>query len=203
MLNTQKRIFDFNEIPKSWASIEEFTQWYISVGMPFFPPRDGGVYVTDVTYSMIIFRHGEFQVEQYFIKPNVLLPPHAHKDFENIIVFLGGEMWGGQFEQVPDTLPDFDNTARDKLHTIGYVSPELAAISKTNFPHKHFALMGNRLVPGTFHSIKTFERGCSFLSIEKWVTTNNYLTSATVAYDGAPLGPMHQESLAQQTAKNK
>lgn len=178
-------------IPDSWASIEEFTDWYLSVGTPIYPPADAQVYITDTTYSSIIFRHDVFQVEYYIIKPNSYIPPHRHDDFNNMIIFLSGEMYGERHK----TLEEFDgilDREYESLATAGRLDNNIKDLSK---PHYQFLQYGIKLYPGEYHAVRTFERGACFLSIEQWVTKNNFLSSASISYNGTPLGPMHAADL--------
>ena len=174
-------------IPETWNTLEEFTYWYLQSEMPLMPPYDAKIYVTDLSYSTIIFRKDVYQVEQYFIKPNAVFPPHTHVNFENILVFLSGEFKGKQ----GTSLQDFDNTSDWK--SFGYNEPIPNNIWQ---PSVNYKTSGKKLIPGTFHSIQAGPRGCCLLSIEKWVTQEKLLSSATLAYEGSPVGPIHEAALA-------
>jgi len=183
---------DKDTIPETWASIEEFTDWYLSMGTPIYPPVDARVYVTDTTYSSIIFRQDVFQVEYYLMKPNSYFPPHKHIDFNNIIIFVSGEMFGLR-GKTPEEIDGIADLEYESLASVGRLNDDIKDINK---PHYQFLDYGLKLIPGEYHSIRTFDRGVCFLSIEQWVSKNNFMSSATIAYDGQPLGPMHAEELA-------
>jgi hypothetical protein len=45
-----------------WNTIEEFAQWYKDNGFPIRPPFEDPVYVTDISYSYVLFREGRSNV---------------------------------------------------------------------------------------------------------------------------------------------
>lgn len=82
-------------IPNTWQSLNEFTQWYIDNNYPILVPDNVQVYPTDVSYSVCVFRHDVYQVEMYIAKPDFMSSKHSHP-FEQQIIFLGGDMWGNR-----------------------------------------------------------------------------------------------------------
>ena len=77
-------------IPETWASLEEFIEWYMNAKMPMIVPWDAKVMRTDDATAISIFRHYPYQVELYLIHPNQTIPVHSHPDMEVITMVLGG-----------------------------------------------------------------------------------------------------------------
>jgi hypothetical protein len=75
-----------------WQTVEEFADWYKANGYPISPPLNEKVYVTDISYSYVLFREGQFQVELYLVAPNTFSPEHSHPGVENIVVVWGGDI---------------------------------------------------------------------------------------------------------------
>lgn len=82
-------------IPDTWQTLQEFTQWYIDNNYPIHVPDNVQVYPTDVSYSVCVFRRDVYQVEMYIAKPEFMSSKHGHP-FEQQIIFLGGDMWGNR-----------------------------------------------------------------------------------------------------------
>ena len=82
-------------IPDTWQSLSDFTNWYIENKYPILVPDNVQVFPTDVSYSVCVFRHDVYQVELYIAKPEFMSSKHSHP-FEQQIIFLGGDMWGNR-----------------------------------------------------------------------------------------------------------
>jgi hypothetical protein len=75
-----------------WQTVEEFADWYKSNNYPIRPPFEDPIYVTDISYSYVLFREGQFQVELYLVRPNTSSPEHSHPGVENIVLLWGGDI---------------------------------------------------------------------------------------------------------------
>lgn len=75
-----------------WQTVEEFAKWYKDNGYPIKPPAGEKVYVTDISYSYVLFREGQFQVELYLVKPDTFSPEHSHPGVENVVLIWGGDI---------------------------------------------------------------------------------------------------------------
>jgi hypothetical protein len=80
-------------IPESWASVEEFGDWWIRAGMPIMFQEKAEVFMSDDATAIALFRKGRFQVELYLIHPNPKVPEHEHPDVEVIKVRLDGKKY--------------------------------------------------------------------------------------------------------------
>lgn len=78
------------EIPESWDTIEDFTNWYLDQRMPLMIPWDAEVIRTDDATAICIFRRPPYQVELYLIHPGLTVQRHAHPGMDVITMTLGG-----------------------------------------------------------------------------------------------------------------
>ena len=82
-------------MPDTWNTLTDFTNWYIENKYPILVPDNVQVFPTDVSYSVCVFRRDVYQVEMYIAKPEFMSSKHSHP-FEQQIIFLGGDMWGNR-----------------------------------------------------------------------------------------------------------
>lgn len=80
-------------VPDSWADVDVFAEWWLSVGMPIMFPEKAEVFMSDDATSIALFRKGRFQVELYLIHPNPKVPVHEHPGVEVIKVRLDGRKY--------------------------------------------------------------------------------------------------------------
>jgi hypothetical protein len=83
-------------IPKTWANVGEFADWWLGAKMPLRIPTGPEVFLSDDATAMCLFRQGRFQVEMYLIHPQPLVPTHEHPGVEVIKVRNGlpnGSIW--------------------------------------------------------------------------------------------------------------
>lgn len=170
------------KVPNTWDSIEHFAIWYKQNSYPIRPPADARVYVTEHTYSFVIFRQGRFQAEMYFAKPNTISTKHTHP-FSQIMLFMGGEISGTR------ELKDWS--------TLG---GSINNIPEPDKPHPDFGRMTKRLDVGEWHQLQTYDRGFAFIVLQEW--KDGKPTSAVVAYDGESLGDQHTELMSAYRNKN-
>lgn len=162
------------KIPDTWNNIDDFAQWYRAAGFPILPPADTKVYVTDMSYSTIVFRKGPFQVEMYLMAPDQKALPHSH-NHESKFVFLAGDIIGTDHNSCEYKLgsysPPKDHDGPDP--DCGIVSRTTTGVNQT-------------------HGIRTLSRGGVFFNIEMWPDPIIPQTSAAVEYNGPSMGPMHK-----------
>lgn len=154
-----------------WNTLEEFVEWYKAEGFPIRPPFEDPVYVTDISYSFVLFREGQYQAELYLVRANTSSPPHCHPGVENIIM-----VWGGN----PYT--DINGVAIDY--------PEEFNSKADDGTSKLFGMQGGKLTDSDTHALRTGTKGAAFLSLEKWpagVSPN----SVTINWVGDPVDPLH------------
>lgn len=155
------------EVPDNWENLEQFASWYRDHGCPFRLPEDARIFETDVSMSMIVFRQGDYQAEFYMMKPHVTVPKHSHP-MRQLILWLGG--WMQAFRQNVEYKPNEHYQTKNS----GYIS--------------------STLEPNQWHAFETTEKGALLFVLEQW-NSNVEQSSATLAYNGKPLGPMHAETL--------
>lgn len=147
-------------------TLEEFARRWVDAGKPYSPPHDGHVIETDYTLSMIVFRDQGFQVELYLAKPNWSTPKHTHH-FESITVFNGGKMLGRRGQNLTEE-PAWSVLEDSDIDQIQPTLPQ-----------------------GWWHQIRATDKGFSFYNIQYW--PNATPTSATIGYEGFPMGPIHEK----------
>lgn len=154
--------------PDTWNTIEEFAAWFKTAGYPFRLPDDARVFVTDVSASIVVFRQDIYQAELYMMFPEKKIVKHHHP-MKQVITFLGGWM--------------------RSYHEGGKETGDV-------FRHeKHQNRITPALQEGQWHSFDTDERGAFVFVLERWPQHGEEKSSATIAYDGPPLGPIHALTL--------
>lgn len=94
-LGNLKELVEGLHIPQSWPDATAFARWYFESGMPFMPPYDAQVVATDDATAVVLFRHGQFQVEQYLIHKQEKVKRHSHPHIRELItVNFGGGAQG-------------------------------------------------------------------------------------------------------------
>lgn len=70
-------------IPDSWGNVVEFSEWFLENKMPIRILGQQEIFVTDISTSWIMFRHGRFQAEMYLLPRNLPdTPRHSHPDMD-------------------------------------------------------------------------------------------------------------------------
>lgn len=155
--------------PNKTGTIEEFARWYKENEFPVRPPFEDCVYVTDNSYSYVLFRQGQFQAEIYLVKPDSGSPDHSHPGVENIILLLGG-----------DAYPSYD----------GVQTKSNTPVARLDGTSSVFGAMGPKITDAHTHALHTGAKGAAFLSLEKWPTSVKP-TSVIVNWKGAAIGEQH------------
>lgn len=154
-----------------WETLDEFTEWYKENGYPIRPPAKDPIYVTDHTYSAIVFREGRYQAEMYMLAPNWETPQHGHPGVDARIIYLNGTMSGTRNgEKLLDSTPICEMTNEDGTNVyMGAQHP----------------------FDGTdVHSVSSGHKGALVIITQHW-EEGLEMTSQSVHYEGEPIGPVH------------
>jgi hypothetical protein len=158
-----------------WANIDEFTEWYVKEGFPMRPPTTDPIYVTDHSYSAIVYREGRYQVELYMLGPNWETPVHSHPGIEYNIIFLNGTVYGfHNGEKLPDAV-DYTDIANADGTNIAF--------------GKHHSFSGE-----STHIAGTGHKGGLIAITQKW-PEGVKMSSQSVHYVGDPIGPEHSKHI--------
>ena len=164
-----------------WNTLEEFAQWYKDNGFPVRPPFEDLVYVTDISYSYVLFREGQYQAELYLVSPNTSSPEHSHPGVENIVM-----IWGGNVHTVQNgKLLDYSEHYKE---------------SAENGTNKLFGMCSKKLTDDQTHALIAGDKGGAFLSLEKW-PEGVRPDSVTINWKGEPVDPAHGKII--KTLENK
>ena len=71
------RLDDSVNLGAQFADLRQFTNWWWRNGQPMRPPEDP-VRIAKATHGLVLFRAGQFQVEQITLFPDFEVPVHAH-----------------------------------------------------------------------------------------------------------------------------
>ncbi len=87
------KIKDFRnqlQIPEGgWSTLRQFTKWWWLSGQPCQPP-EGCVKVCPGSHEFVLFRHGQFQVEQVTLMAGHPVPAHCHPSVRTYDCHLTG-----------------------------------------------------------------------------------------------------------------
>ena len=72
-----------------WNSLRHFTNWWWRNGQPYKVP-DESVKTCEGSHEWVLFRAGQYQVEQVTLLPNIPVPPHAHPNIDTYETHLTG-----------------------------------------------------------------------------------------------------------------
>lgn len=163
-------------VPKTWENLEQFALWYKKNNMPFRPPIKNKVYVSDQTYSFVLFRQGRYQAELYLVKPDTVSTPHSHP-FSQMTIFLGGSVKG--FRDGNASLITYGDKKR------------VRSDANLDEPHIDFKRLSSKLEKDQFHELEVYNDGCAMIVLQDWGDLEP--TSAIIQYDGPTLGPQHDK----------
>lgn len=153
-----------------------FAEWYLS--LPFgeignLPPRHIPVLSQGKVAHVVLYREGEYQVEQYFIlEPNAAFPPHTHPHVDTIEIDLTGEI---QF--TVDGKPTPTNL------TLHIPTASSGTIERNAV----------RIEPNQEHWVRVGATGGAFISIQRWVGAKP--TSVVLDWDGPTFSEIHRKNI--------
>jgi len=152
-------------------TLEEFAKWFFNESPRFgMIPTEGAVsYIEDIT-AVLWYRSGPFQVQQFIVPPNYIIPAHTHPNVDSYELYLGGEIefsQGGEF----------------------IISPERAR-STGQFGEAIERCKTLRIRPNDLHGAKFGPNGGVFMSVQHWLNgIEPHCVSAD--YTGAVVGKDH------------
>lgn len=155
-----------------WETLEEFAQWYKDNGYPIRPPFEDPVYITDISYSYVLYREGPYQAELYLVRPNTSSPSHTHPGVENIVMLWGGDV--------------------SLEHDGEYLDSSQFNHRSDNGTSSLFGISGPKLTDDKTHALFAGNKGGAFLSLEKW-PENIVPSSVTVNWEGEPVDENHRQ----------
>jgi hypothetical protein len=94
-------------IPDTWDNVIEFAEWYLENKMAIRILNNQEIFVTDISTSWIMFRHGRFQAEMYLLPKNLFdTPRHSHPniDVATIAISNAGDNDRNKFWGLPRAL---------------------------------------------------------------------------------------------------
>jgi hypothetical protein len=141
------------------------------VPMPNIPGNR--IFVTDCTASTLVWAEANVIIEHYMLFPNAVVPLHSHP-FINRLIYMSGDYTGYYLDPVTGSKFEKTFTARDR-HRISREEPI-----------------------GQLHGSKTGARGAHVYNIQIWPSTVTDPLSATLAYLGPSIGPLHDQERARQ-----
>jgi hypothetical protein len=150
-------------------TVEEFAQWYLDNRCPIRPPFHDAIYFTEMTASLCLFRHENYQVELYIVKPDMDCPKHSHPGVDSYFIYLTGHVEFGD---------------KDGKYT------DLSEGQKEGVNGSH-ALLGKFITAlnSEDHSVRTGNTGGAYLSFEKW--NDGFPDSVAVNWVGETVGDQH------------
>lgn len=167
---SSKEYFAHIEIPDTWETIEDFTNWYLDAKLPLMIPWNAKIICSDDATAVCLFRKGAFQVELYLVHPQQYVPLHEHPDMEVITMFLGG----GDPSKIKPPVPD------DTAFNL----------------HEGWGVMAPKLEVGEAHGghIATIDKnGYVLLAFQRW--DNGNPLSAAVQWKGDTAGPKQEKMI--------
>lgn len=126
--------------------------------------------IQDVT-SILLYRHGQFQVQMFAVPEGTIIPEHTHPNVDSIEVYVGGNIHfshSGKYAFAPET------------------------VTANSGPLKTAAKRGTmiRVRPNDVHGGVFGEGGGVFLSVQHWL--NGVKPHCVAAdYDGITMGEHH------------
>lgn len=154
-----------------WKTLEEFAEWYKNQGFPIRPPFEDPVYTTDISYSYVLYREGQYQAELYLVRPNTSSPEHSHPGVENIIMVWGGDVSFSQEGKYTDLSEHYQE-------------------ANSQGTNKLFGMCGPNLNGTATHALYAGAKGGAFLSLEKW-PEDRKPSSVTIHWQGEPVDAEH------------
>jgi hypothetical protein len=157
----------------TYSTVEGFKNAWLKAGCPIAPPFKNAVYTTDIAYSLVLYRKGQYQVELYTCKPSTQAPLHQHPNVDSLFIYLAGNIDFGMADGSFTDLAKYQHETPEGNHML--LGKTAAALN------------------GAAHTLRVYEEGGAFLSFEKWL--NDDPTSVTVHWTGEPVGADHAETL--------
>ena len=156
-------------------SADEIIQSFVDNGFQHMTNiPNNKVFYTDTSASTLVWVEGNVVIEYYLLFPNKTTVMHSHP-FENQVIFMSGDMTA--YLKFPDPAP---------LMTIVLTEDDVGKIGKVS--------------PSTIqHGFDIGPKGAVVYNIQRWPEDVTDPLSATLAYKGEPIGPIHAEMLSSES----
>ena len=73
------------------GTLEGFKDWWLT-HRPMNTPLDKGLVFVADTHGVVLYKHNQFQVELFIVKPNSEIKPHVHPNVDSFEVFMSGDI---------------------------------------------------------------------------------------------------------------
>lgn len=80
-------------------TLEEFLNWWLA-NRPFNTPQENELSHAADTHGVVLYRHEQYQVELFNVKPNSEIPRHIHPNVDSFEVYMGGDIEFSRNEEV-------------------------------------------------------------------------------------------------------
>ena len=70
--------------------LDAFAHWFLSAAQTY--PREREMSVIEGVVSILWYRNGQFQVQQFIAPPDKIIPEHVHPNVDSYEIFIGGEI---------------------------------------------------------------------------------------------------------------
>ena len=71
--------------------LEQFKDWWLANRVMNTPMNGALNFVAD-THGVVLYRHDNYQVELFIVKPNSEIKPHIHPNVDSFEVFVSGDI---------------------------------------------------------------------------------------------------------------
>jgi len=135
-----------NEIP--FCPTTAFALWYAQHHFPK-PPMEEPIHRYNGLTSIVLYRHNEYQVEQFILDPMLETPDHAHPNVDSVEIFYAGDLYFRHQGKLLST-------------------HEQCQLVRPDGQQQLYGVMW-RVRENESHGVNAGPRGCSFLSVQRWL----------------------------------
>lgn len=126
----------------------EFALWYSKNHQPV-PPADAPIHRYNGLTSIVMYRQGDYQVELFILDPDLETPDHAHPNVDSVEIFFCGDLY---FRHLKTLLTTHD---------------QCQLVQPNGVQQLHGSMW--RVRENESHGVSSGPRGCSFLSVQRWL----------------------------------
>jgi len=163
------------------TNLENFKNQWINDGMRWKPPFKNPIHITDIAYSLCVYRENNYQIELYICKPNTQSPVHSHPGVESISMYLTGNL---EFSKNDNNFIDLSQYQKERENGTHYL---IGVAAETNNGDDQ-------------HALRIGKEGGAFLVFEYWKEKEP--TSVTVNWLGELVGELHQKTIGDNHVEN-
>jgi hypothetical protein len=129
--------------------LSKFAHFYLNSDLPgkiYTPIKNGLIFEGGMT-GIVLYRHEQFQVELFIVKPNLIIPEHTHPHIDSYECFL----YGMKFTHSGKTA----------------ITHEQAFKEQNGYPINAYKTI--RVKPNDLHGGTASKTGGAFISIQHWL----------------------------------